>query len=72
MTKLLQKAFEHAKTLSEDRQDQVGEIVLALVEQEKSSLRLSASQIEEVRRRIASPEPAVTDEEARAFFDKLA
>jgi len=72
MTELLQKAFERAKTLSAERQDQVGEIVLALVEQEKSSLRLSSSQLDELRRRLAHPEPAVTVEEARDVFSQLA
>lgn len=71
MTKLLQKAFERARTLPDERQDQVGEIVMALIEQETSSSRLSSSQIEELKRRLASPEPVVSDRTAREFFEKL-
>lgn len=71
MTKLLQKAFERARTLPEERQDQVGEIVMALIEQETSPARLSSSQIEELKRRMADPEPVVSDRAAREFFEKL-
>ena len=59
MTKLLEHAFEKAKTLSADRQDEVGEMLLELVEQDSSGLRLSQAQEAEVRRRLASPEPPV-------------
>lgn len=72
MTKLLERAFEKAKALPANRQDEVGEMLLDLVEQDKSGLRLSANREAEVRRRLSSPEPLVPAGEMKAFFRKLA
>lgn len=71
MTRLLERAFERAKTLPTDRQDEVGEMLLDLVEQDEAGPRLSEVQEAEVRRRLASAEPLVPDEEMKAFFRKL-
>ena len=71
MSKLLERAFEKAKTLPVNRQDEVGEMLLDLVEQDTSGLRLSASQEADVRRRLASTEPNVPASEMKAFFRKL-
>ena len=72
MTKLLERAIAKAKGLPENRQDEVGEILLALIEQDESSVRLSETQQAEVRRRIALPGPFVPDDEMQIFFRKLA
>ena len=72
MTKLLERAIAKAKGLPEDRQDEVGEILLALVEQDESSVRLSEAQQAEVRRRIATPTLFVPDQEIQTFVRKLA
>jgi hypothetical protein len=72
MTKILERAYERAKTLSTDRQDEVGEILLSLVEQDASQLRLSPAQQDEVRRRLANPEPLVPEHEMKVFFRKFA
>lgn len=72
MTRLLEQAIAKAKDLPESRQDEVGEILLALVEQDESSVRLSETQRAEVRRRIAMSEPFIPDQEMQAFFRKLA
>jgi hypothetical protein len=72
MTKLLERAIAKAKGLPENRQDEVGEILLALVEQEDSSVHLREAQRAEVRRRIATPESFVPDREMQTFFRKLA
>jgi hypothetical protein len=70
MTKLLERALERAKTLPDNRQDEVGEMVLAIVEQGSSKLRLSKDQEDEVRRRMAAPEALVPDAEMESFFRK--
>ena len=72
MTKLLDRAIEKARNLPVHRQDELGEMVLAVVEQEQSGLRLSPEQQAEVRRRIASPESWVPASEMQAFFRKFA
>jgi hypothetical protein len=72
MTKLLERAIQKAKTLPDHRQDEVGEILMAIVEQDNSSLRLTETQQAEVRRRLASPDSLVPELEMEAFFRKLA
>ena len=70
MSKLLERALEKAKTLPRHRQDEVGEMVLAIVEQDSSSLRLSKDQEDEVRCRMATPQVLVPDAEMESFFRK--
>lgn len=72
MTKLLEHALEKARSLPDDRQDELGEMVLAAVEQEQSSLRLSSEQQAEVRHRLKQPTPLVPEAEMEQFFRKLA
>ena len=72
MTELLQNAIEKAKTLSSNRQDEVGQMLLAMMEQDSSELRLSELQQAEVRRRLASPLDFVPEAEMNAFFRNLA
>lgn len=72
MTTLLERAIAKAKGLPENRQDEVGEILLALIEQDESSVRLSSAQQAEVRRRLSTPARFVPDQEMQAFFRKLA
>jgi hypothetical protein len=71
MNSILQNAFEKAKTLPNNRQDEVGQMLLAMMEQDQSELRLSAEQQAEVRRRLAKPTELVPEAEMAAFFRKL-
>lgn len=65
MSKLLQKAFERAKTLSADQQDAAGAALLDYLEHSQS-FQLSDEQLAEVRRRLAEPNPKfLTLDEAR-------
>jgi nickel-dependent lactate racemase len=72
MTEILEIAIEKAKVLSSGRQDDVGKMVLAMIEQDSSQLTLSAEQQNEVRRRLEEPINLVPDAEMNAFFRKLA
>ena len=71
MNQLLERAFQKAQTLPDERQTEVGEMLLALVEQDVSKLRLSDAQQADVRRRIALSETRVPVSEMSAFFRKL-
>jgi hypothetical protein len=71
MNQLLEHAFQKAQTLDDARQNEVGEMLLALVEQNSSTLHLSEVQQAEVRRRLALPEANVPAAEMSAFFRKL-
>ncbi len=72
MTKLLQNAFDAANALPDARQDEIGEIILSVIQQERSNLRLSPSQIAEVEKRRQAPDDFATDAEVEAFFRRLA
>jgi hypothetical protein len=72
MTTILDRAFTKAKTLSKQRQDEIGEMMLAVVAQDTSGERLSKAQAAEVRRRMAAPIKFLTERQASAFFKKLA
>lgn len=71
MTNLLQSAIDKAKTLPNHRQDEVGEMILAMMDQDNSELRLSESQQAEIRNRLAKPLDLVPDVEMNALFRKL-
>ncbi|MBL8895908.1 MAG: hypothetical protein JNJ53_14995 [Rhizobiales bacterium] len=71
MTKLLQNAFDAANALPDDRQDEIGEIILAAIEQERSALRLSREQIAEVQKRRRGPDDFAADAEVEAFFRRF-
>ena len=68
MTKILEQAIEKAERLSDNRQDEVGEILLSIVEQDASGVQLSAEQEAEVRRRMAAPRVYVSPDDMKAFF----
>ncbi len=71
MSRILDRAYKKARTLPNDRQDEVGEILLSIVEQDTSKVRLSAEQQDEVRRRLADPGAVVPEHEIKTFFRKL-
>jgi len=73
MSKILEKALQRAKTLPDNRQDEIGEMILSVVDQDESTMQLTPSQQEEVKRRMAEPNPIVaTNEQIEAFFRKFA
>lgn len=55
MTRTLDQALRRVKALSQERQDDLGEIILTLVEQDASDLQLDEAQVREVKRRLANP-----------------
>jgi hypothetical protein len=71
MTKLLERAIQQVKALSDDRQNDVSEIILSLVEQDGSDLQLSDEQVREVERRMANPGIPAPYEVVFAYFNKL-
>jgi hypothetical protein len=58
-----------AKGLSAERQDEVGEILMTIVDQIEPDF--SAEQEAKVRRRLTNPEPGVPGKEMKALFPKL-
>ena len=73
MSKILEQALERAKALPDSRQDEIGEMILDVVDQDQSDMRLTAAQQEEIRRRMGEPRPVfATDEQVEALFRRFA
>ncbi len=70
MTKLLERAIRQVKALSDDRQNDLSEIILSLVEQDGSDLQLSDEQVSEVEGRIADPSVPILYVDIMAYFNK--
>jgi len=65
----LKSAFEKALKLPETEQAAAADLLEEFIEQHTSSLKLSDAQIEEIRRRLADPNPEyATDAEVDAFY----
>ena len=71
MTTLLDKALRQVKSLPAKRQDDYGAFLLTMLEQDTSDLRISDDQAREVRRRLNSTEPMISEIEAMEFFSTL-
>lgn len=71
MTVLLDEAVSRLRSLPLERQDDLGEIILALVVDDESEFRLDEKQENEVRRRLSNPEPAISIDSAQTFFEPL-
>ncbi len=65
----LKAAYEKVLTLPEAEQAEAAELLDEFVEQRTSTLRLSDEQIEEVRRRLAEPNPVYYSQEE--VFDEI-
>ena len=71
MSDLLDQAVAKVRRLSQDRQDEAAEILLAIAEEDPSRYQLSAKQRAEVRRRLAEPPDYATDAEVEETFNRL-
>jgi hypothetical protein len=73
MTDILEEALERAQELSEVEQDLVGEMVLAYMEGDRRTYRLTAEQVAEVK--LAQAEvrngKIATEEEVRHLWDSF-
>ena len=73
MTKLMEKAIRRVKQLSNSRQDEFGQMILDVVEQQDAGAQLTPSQQEEVRRRMTDLNPVIaSDAQVEALFRKFA
>jgi hypothetical protein len=65
----LKQAFQKALSLSEPEQAAAAGLLEDFIDQQKSGLRLAPKQIDEIKRRMADPNPDyATDEEVETFF----
>jgi putative addiction module component (TIGR02574 family) len=73
MTRLFDEAVARVRQLPEDEQDAMAETLLAHLAGQDGRYRLTDEQVEEVKRRLAEPNPRfLTLEEVRARFRRRA
>jgi len=73
MTTLLEQAIAKVRTLPEEVQDEAAALLMSVVEQDPSTVKLHAAQIAEIEARLAESEPEYTlHENVRTFFHKPA
>ena len=72
MSTLLDQAIAKIRRLSKDRQDEAAELLMAVVEQDPDTVRLTPEQQAEVRRRLRAPGAHASHERVQAFFEKPA
>ncbi len=72
MSELLEQAVRRLRTLPDRRQDQIGQWLLDVLEQDETTVQLTPAQIAEGTRRMERAEPPLTEAEEAALFSKLA
>lgn len=73
MTTRLEQAIAKVRTLPEDVQEEAAALLMSVVEQDPTTVKLNAAQIAEIETRLAEREPEYSlHEEVRAFFHKSA
>ena len=71
MKTLLEKALKQVEALTEERQNNYGEFLLTMLEQDNSDLQLSDIQVREIGHRLAKPEVTISEFKAMEFFTAL-
>jgi plasmid stability protein len=67
----LDEVLDQVRTLSDDRRQEVAQLLRAYLEEEESDFGLSPEQIVEIERRMADDGPYATDEEVWEVFARL-
>jgi hypothetical protein len=68
----LEEVLERIRSLPDERQQEIAQVLLAYLDEEDSDFSLSPEQIAEIERRAADDGPYATDEEVREVFARLA
>ena len=63
--------FLQMDLLPEERQNNYGQFLLTMLEQDTSDLQLSDVQVREIRHRLSNPEVTISEFEAMEFFTAL-
>ena len=68
MTERLEEAIAKLRKLPPDRQDEVADLLLSVVDESAAALRLTPEQAAEVERRLAQLSQYVPHDEVRASY----
>jgi hypothetical protein len=71
MNRRLEEALAQVKALSEERQQEVAEVLFEFLDAQNTDIHLTPEQIAEIERRMADDGPYATDAEVRDAFTRL-
>jgi hypothetical protein len=71
MNKRLDEAITRVKALPDDRQHEIADLLIDVLDQEAADVILTPDQIAEIERGLGDDEPFATEAEVRAVFGRL-
>ena len=71
MNKRLDEAIVRLKALPDDRQHEIADLLIDVLDHEADDVILTPQQIAEIERALGDDEPFATEAEVRAVFDRL-
>ena len=71
MNKRLDEVLTRVKSLPDEQQSEIADLLLDVLEQDWSNISLTPEQIAEIERSLANSEPYASDAEVRAVFQRL-
>jgi len=71
MNKRLNEAIDRLRSLSDDRQNEIADLLIDVLDHEADDIILTPAQIAEIERALSDDEPYASDAEVRAVFDRL-
>jgi len=71
MNKRLDEAITRLKTLPDQQQGEIADLLIDVLDREAEGISFSPQQIAEIERALSDEEPYATEEEARALIDRL-
>ena len=71
MNKRLDEAITRLKALPDDRQHEIADLLIDVLDHEADDIVLSPEQVAEIERALSDDEPYASEGEVRALFDRL-
>jgi len=71
MNKRLDEAIGRLKTLPDDRQNEIADLLIDVLDHEADDIVLTPAQIAEIEQSLSDEEPFASDAEVKAAFDRL-
>jgi hypothetical protein len=71
MSRRLDEAIVRLKALPDDRQNEIADLLIDVLDHEADDIILSPEQVAEIEQSLSNDEPYASEEEVRAVFDRL-
>jgi hypothetical protein len=71
MNKRLDEAIGRLKALPDDRQNEMADLLIDVLDHEADDIVLTPAQIAEIERSLSDEEPFASEAEVKAVFDRL-